>query len=173
MIHDKWFTSDTHFFHTNILKFVDDAGHRIRPFQSIEEMHEILVDNWNEVVKDNDYIYHLGDVTFQYNGAFNSLMKRLKGKKRLGFGNHDKVWNPALINNFEKAFFWKGFKEHNFTASHMPLRLDSLRDGSFNVHGHTHQNMMTDSKYINVCVEVRDYRPVHLDTILMEIRTAR
>lgn len=172
MVHDKWFISDTHFFHTNILKFVGDDGHRIRPFNSLDEMHEMMIERWNSCVKDNDYVYHLGDVTFQYHGAFNNLMHRLKGRKRLILGNHDKVWNPALIANFEKADTWKGFKEGNFTATHHPHRLDGLRDGAFNVHGHIHQNHMEDLHYINVCVEVRGYYPVHYDTILKEIKDA-
>lgn len=170
MIHEKWFISDTHFFHTNILKFVDKNGKRIRPFNSLEEMHEYMIEKWNSVVKDNDYVYHLGDVTFQYHGLFNNLMHRLKGKKRLIVGNHDKIWNPALINNFEKADLWKGFKENNFTASHMPLPLENLRDGAVCVHGHVHQNSLNKPGYINVSVEVRNYTPVHIDEIGKEIR---
>jgi calcineurin-like phosphoesterase family protein len=170
MVHEKFFIGCTHFFHTNILKFVDDKGKRIRePFQSIQEMHEYMVEKWNSVVKPQDYVYHLGDVTFQYHSAFNELMHRLNGRKRLIVGNHDKIWNPNLMMHFEKADLWKGFKEANFTASHMPLRLEGLRDGAFNVHAHIHQNKMVDSHYINVCVEVRDYTPVHLDQIKKEI----
>lgn len=170
MAHAKWFISDTHFFHTNILKFINDQGKRIRQFNSLEEMHELMIERWNSVVSDNDYVYHLGDVTFQYHGPFNNLMHRLKGKKRLIVGNHDKIWNKALITNFEKVDLWKGFHEFNFTASHMPLRLDGLRDGNFCVHGHTHQNKLSDPHYINVCVETRDYTPVSLDTIIEEIK---
>lgn len=173
MTHDKWFISDTHFFHENMLKFVDDQGQKIRPFNSINEQHEIMIERWNGLVKDNDYVYHLGDVTFQYNGLFNNLMKRLKGHKRLIVGNHDKIWNPALINNFEKVDLWKGFKEHNFTATHFPHRLESLRDGEFNVHGHIHKAHMEDLHYINVSVEVRDYYPVNIDTIAAEIEQAK
>lgn len=172
MSHDKWFISDTHFFHTNILKFVGDDNKRIRPFDSLEEMHEYMIEKWNKVVKDGDYVYHLGDVTFQYHGAFNNLMSRLKGKKRLIVGNHDKIWNPALINNFEKVDLWHGFKEWNFTASHIPLMLTSLRDGAYNVHGHVHQNSLKNPNYINVSVEVRDYTPVNIDEIAAEIQQA-
>jgi calcineurin-like phosphoesterase family protein len=170
MVHEKFFISDTHFFHNSILKFTGADGKRIRhQFNSFEEMHEYMIEKWNSVVKDNDYVYHLGDVTFQYHRGFNELMHRLKGKKRLIVGNHDKIWNPALQMHFEKVDLWKGFKEHNFTASHFPLRLESLRDGAFNVHGHIHQNMMEDPHYINVSVEVRDYTPVHIDQIGQEI----
>lgn len=170
MIHDKWFISDTHFFHTNILKFTDDGGKRIRPFNSLDEMHEYMIEKWNSVVKPNDYVYHLGDVTFQYHRPFNELMSRLNGQKRLIVGNHDKIWNPALQKHFVKADLWKGFKEYNFTASHFPLPLEGLRDGAFNVHGHIHQNKKADPHYINVSVEVRDYTPVNIDEIGQEIR---
>lgn len=173
MIHEKWFISDTHFFHANILKFVDSQGKRIRhPFQSLEEMHEYMIKQWNSCVGVNDYVYHLGDVTFQYHGPFNNLMSQLKGNKRLIIGNHDKIWNPALQKWFEKADLWKGFKEANFTASHIPLLLNGLRDGAYNVHGHLHQNNMSDPHYINVSVEQVDYLPVHMDTIVEYIKQA-
>lgn len=173
MVHEKWFISDTHFFHANILKFTGDDGKRTRPFDSLEEMHEYMVEKWNGVVKDGDYVYHLGDVTFQYHGAFNSLMSRLKGNKRLIIGNHDKIWNPALQMNFQKVDLWKGFKERDFTASHIPLRLESLRDGNFNVHGHIHQRASPTPNHINVSVEVRDYTPVHIDEITEEIKKVK
>lgn len=170
MIHEKWFTADTHLFHANMLKFVGNTGKRIRhQFQDLDTMHETIIQNWNSLVKPQDYVYHLGDVTFQYHKGFNEVMSRLNGQKRLIVGNHDKIWNPALMKWFEKCELWKGFKEGNFTASHFPLRLEGLRDGAFNVHGHTHETKMADPHYINVCVETRDYKPVHMDTILAEI----
>lgn len=168
-VHEKFFISDTHFFHANILKFTGEDGKRIRPFNSLEEMHEYMIEKWNSVVKDNDNVYHLGDVTFQYHRGFNELMSRLKGRKRLILGNHDKIKGTNLMDWFEKLDLWKGFKEFNFTASHMPLRLGSFRDGAVNVHGHTHQNMV-EGPYINVSVEVRDYTPVHIDEIGEEIK---
>lgn len=177
--HNKFFISDHHFFHNNILKFVDAQGHRIRGiFPTVEEhglsaMHEYMIEKHNSVVGDNDYVYFGGDVTFQYHAAFNNLMSRLKGKKRLIVGNHDKIWNPALMQWFEKVDLWKGFKEHNFTFTHIPLMLGSLRDGAFNVHGHTHQNKLADPHYINVCVETRNYTPVSIEEIGAEIAKVR
>lgn len=176
MAYDKWFISDTHFFHENILTFTDKkTGALIRPFSSLEEMNETMVQNWNKVIKPYDKVYHLGDVTFglhKYRSEFNTLMHRLNGKKRLTVGNHDKLKDPDLFSHFEKVEYWIGFKKHNFTATHFPIRLDSLRDGKFCVHGHSHQNKMADPHYINVSVEVRDFAPTSLDTILEEIKKA-
>ena len=171
---DQFFIADTHFFHANVLKFTGKDGTRIRPkFQSLDEMHEYIVEKWNSVVSANALVYHLGDVTFQYHGLFQALMYRLNGTKHLLLGNHDKPWNPALQVHFAKLGLWRVFKEHGFTASHLPLRLDSLRHGAFNVHGHIHEKRMDDPHYINVSVEVRDYTPVHLDSILAEMRQVK
>jgi calcineurin-like phosphoesterase family protein len=170
---DRFFISDTHFFHANILRFLNGDGSRLRrEFESVEEMHETMIERWNAVVKHNDRVYHLGDVTFSYKQEFRGLMHRLNGKKRLILGNHDRVKGTVLLDYFERLELWRGFHEHDFTATHIPLRLDSLRDGRFNVHGHTHRGVMDDPHYINVCVEHRGYAPVHLDTILAEIRAA-
>lgn len=168
-MNEKFFIGCTHFFHTNMLKFVKDDGSRCRPFDSLEEMHEYMIKKWNSVVKPKDYVYHLGDVTFQYHGAFNNLMSRLNGQKRLIIGNHDKIWNPSLQMAFVKAELWKGFSEGNFTCSHIPLPWQHLRDGEFNVHAHVHWRSLTDPHYLNVSCEVRDYTPVHYDEIIKEI----
>lgn len=171
-MHEKFFISDTHFFHGNILKFTGDDGKKIRPWDNLDDMHEYMIKQWNSVVKDNDNVYHLGDVTFKYDKEFNSLMSRLKGRKRLILGNHDKIKGTNLMDWFEKLDLWKGFKEHNFTATHIPLMLQSLRDGTYNVHGHVHQNSLNNPNYINVSVEVRNYTPVHIDEIGAEINKA-
>lgn len=171
-VHNKWFISDTHFFHANMLKFKDNGGGLIRPFDSVKDMNEYMIMKWNSVVKDNDNVYHLGDVTFDYGKEFNQLMSRLKGRKRLTLGNHDKIKGTNLLDWFEKVDLWKGFKEWNFTASHMPLMLQSLRDGAYNVHGHVHQNSLNNPNYINVSVEVRNYTPVSIEEISAEIQKA-
>lgn len=177
MIHNKFCISDHHFFHANILKFTNKEGVRIRDqfptsqAGGLEVMHEYMVEKWNSVVKPQDYVYHLGDVTFDYGPRFNELMSRLQGKKRLIVGNHDKIWNPNLMRWFEKAFLWKGFKEYNLTLSHMPLKEGSFRDGAYNGHGHTHGNVL-GMPYINLCVETRDYTPVSFEQIAKEIKCA-
>jgi calcineurin-like phosphoesterase family protein len=176
VLHEKWFISDTHFFHDNILKFIDDKGHKIRgdTWANVEDMNETILKNWNSVVKENDYVYHLGDVTFKYDGSFNNLMSRLNGKKRLIIGNHDKVWNPCLQKWFEKAELWKGFSDDEagiaFTASHFPLPQYGLRNGKYNAHGHIHQNPSTEAHQLNLSVEVINYTPVHIDKIVEEFK---
>ena len=70
---NKWFVSDTHFSHTNIIRYTG------RPFQSVNEMDERLIENWNALVEPQDTVFFLGDFglgttlvlteeLFQYNG---------------------------------------------------------------------------------------------------------
>ena len=166
MVREKWFTSDTHFCHRNIIKFCE------RPFANVDEMNEALVNNWNSVVGPNDYVYHLGDWFVGGNDRErNEILWSLNGKIRFIVGNHDEALlkSKSSLNRFEKILYWKGFKEHNFTATHVPHELKRLRDGAFNVHGHIHNNVEEDLHYLNVCVEVRNYTPVHISQIISEI----
>lgn len=166
---DQWFISDHHFFHSNILKFTKEDGTRIRPqYSSIEEMNEDYIEKWNKCIKPEHKVYHLGDVTFRYDYPFRELMSRLNGRKRLILGNHDHIKGTPLMDYFEKLDLWQGFNFKDgldFTCSHIPLRLDSLRNGKFNVHGHIHQNTMEDPHYYCVCVEHTDGYPVHIEEI--------
>jgi len=165
MPREKWFISDTHFFHTNIIRFCG------RPFADAHAMNEHMVENWNKLVKPGDLVYHLGDVALNHTDKeLTSLLHRLNGRKRLIVGNHDRIKSPVLQICFEKIELWKGFHEHNFTCSHMPLKQGHFRDGEYNVHGHIHNSpAKMEPCYINISVEVVGYAPVHVDTLVAEI----
>lgn len=189
---DIYFISDTHLSHNNILTFRTDTpnGELIRPgFENIEHMNETIIENWNKVVKPSDKIYHLGDVALGNVKDFHNIMRRLNGKKRLILGNHDKFDLPVYMKYFQKISSWRSFGEFEkkFVACHYPLHHHAFqyRKGSpgWCVHGHIHEKLvrintdkelrpigMPDSRYINVCVEHRNYTPVHLDTLLSEMR---
>lgn len=79
-----FFTSDTHFGHANIIRFCS------RPFQNIEEMNEVLIENWNKVVSKDDTVFHLGDFAFGGSSVWNSIIPRLNGHINLIIGNHDR-----------------------------------------------------------------------------------
>lgn len=161
---DIWFISDTHFFHDNIIQYCG------RPFANSDFMNECLVENWNSVVKPQDKVYHLGDVALGYGGnerELSLILGSLKGHKRLVVGNHDNLKSPSLQKHFDKIALWAGFshKEFGFTVSHIPLPIEHLRDGEFCVHGHLHNNISTNPKHINVCVEHTGYTPIHIDVV--------
>lgn len=79
-----WFISDTHFNHTNIIKYCD------RPFSDVNEMNEKIIRNWNERIMPNDLVFHLGDFgLFRGNKEPGSVLNRLNGHIYLIRGNHD------------------------------------------------------------------------------------
>lgn len=166
-----WFISDTHFNHENMItKFKLEDGSPSRPFESVQQMNEIMIQNWNARIKPQDHVWHLGDVVMGLREESNKILSRLNGKKRMLLGNHDQIKGNDLIKYFEKVELWRIFKDENFICTHVPLHRDTFRKVSFNVHGHTHHNSIDDPAYINICVEKTNYAPVHMDEILDMIK---
>ena len=161
--------SDTHFGHSNILKFKTTDGEPLRLFESVEHMNETMVENWNRVVADDDIVYHLGDVYF---GQGHEVLSRLKGRKRLILGNHDNAKSPEILNNFQKILMWRMFPEYNCLLTHVPVHASSLYKTKYNLHGHVHKNSVPESIYINCCVEMLNFTPTPIeDLVPKEIET--
>lgn len=87
----NYFTADTHFFHKSL---IHDRIFSNRDFLCVEEMNEQIMDAWNEVVCDQDTVYHLGDIalvdgkTKAYEKV-DQLLKSLNGQIVFVKGNHD------------------------------------------------------------------------------------
>ena len=166
MARNYWVTSDSHYGHTNILKW--GRGQ----FADTDEMDEYLIERWNEVVRPGDYVYHLGDVFCgpQTKERKSHVMKRLKGKKTLIVGNHDPIMEYCNGGWFRKVVMWKVFNEFNCLLTHVPVHESSLHErmverGGLNVHGHIHQHESPPGPYKCVCVEQTNYSPVNLEDI--------
>ena len=78
----NYYIADTHLGHDNIRKLSN------RPFNTVEEMDEVIINNWNRRVADNDDIYILGDFSYKGKDPI-SYLKPLKGRKHLIVGNLD------------------------------------------------------------------------------------
>ena len=76
-------TSDTHFGHTGVCHFTNSDGSKMRPWTDPDEMDEEMVKRWNETVRPNDKVYHLGDVVINRKAL--KIMSRLNGDK-VSFG---------------------------------------------------------------------------------------
>lgn len=85
-----FFTSDHHFGHTNILKYEDAMRRNAHGgrFQTVEEMDEYLIDQWNATVSPGDTVYHLGDLSYKLN-TIEQVLPFLNGSVTLVVGNHD------------------------------------------------------------------------------------
>ena len=91
-----FFTSDTHFYHANIINFCG------RPFKNVEVMNETLIANWNSVVGPDDIVFHLGDFCLGGSAEWTNILNRLNGKIYLIVGNHDiKNLRQGYYSHFE------------------------------------------------------------------------
>lgn len=166
---NTYFISDTHFGHANIMKFEPE----FRPFTHVDEMNEHIIQEWNKIVSPLDEVYHLGDVYFGSKSNL-SLVTRLNGKKKLVLGNHDTHTTMQEFNDvgFVEIYGMLKFRK-TMLITHAPVHPDELQYGAtHNIHGHTHGRLIKDkfgkpdARYINVCVERANYKPVHVDELL-------
>jgi calcineurin-like phosphoesterase family protein len=157
---ETWFSSDTHFNHKNIIKYCN------RPFDSVEEMNEGIVKNWNAVVTPEDTVWHLGDVTW---GHFD--MNRLNGKKNLILGNHDS--EDRITQYFEEVYIYhelKGLipKRRAIVLFHYPIESwNGKFYGSLHLHGHCHNTINnTGLLRFDMGVDCWDFKPVTIEAVL-------
>lgn len=93
-----------------------------RPFENIQEMNQILIQNYNAVVHKNDTVYILGDISHHLPmDRANELISRLNGKKILIKGNHDKKDDLEL---FEEICDFKTVSLNGlyFALMHYPIK---------------------------------------------------
>lgn len=165
-----YFTADTHFGHEAIIKMCQ------RPFDNAEDMNETLIQKWNEKVKGNDTVYIVGDMFYRCKNA-ESVIARLKGKKKLIIGNHDGSW---LNENTEKYFqsidkfleFSDGFR--HIALCHYPLMTWKHKEKTYMIHGHIHNDTSSDywqivkttQNLLNAGADINFFEPVTFDELL-------
>ena len=148
-----FFTSDTHFGHKGILKYCKDT----RPYATVREHDEALIENWNKTVtRNSDIVYHLGDFAWHNRGddpeyTAEKILTRLNGKKYLIAGNHDqkeiRKLNWAGVSWAERIKISGIF----IYMSHYPVM--GFRENA-HLHGHTHGNSQYRNRVFDVGVDV-------------------
>lgn len=168
--YDIFFIADTHFGHKGSITWKDNNGNVIRPFSTIEEADEIMLQKWNETIKPNDKIYHLGD--FCINRRMLKIGSLLNGEKVLIKGNHD------IFKINEYLPYFKDVRAYHvlngIILSHIPIHADSMMRFGTNIHGHLHEkrvmlNGEVDPRYLCVSVEHTAYMPIHWDEVIDRI----
>lgn len=155
-----FFTSDTHFGHKNIIDYCK------RPYASVEEMDAALEKNWNETVKPNDKVYHLGDFAFHNY----EIIDRLNGHIILIPGNHDHERGDKVKSRVaqvtEEVHYLKIDPEHRFVLCHYPFE-SWRREYRFHLHGHTHGTAGVKHNRLDVGVDAtKIMAPIHLDDMM-------
>lgn len=161
-----FFVGDTHFWHEAIY-----SKYHCRPmFDSIEDHNEFLIDRWNDTVGKNDVVYHVGDVSFCRYDAEQGLspIARLNGRKILIRGNHDEYPIQEYLKYFEEVY--GVHRKKKMWITHVPIHPNEFYRCVCNIHGHLHEKVLDDPRYINVSVEQNDFRPTSLDQIRQMIK---
>ena len=137
-----FFTSDTHFGHANIIRFCN------RPFQNVEEMNEVLIENWNKVVSKDDTVFHLGDFAFGGSSVWNSIIPRLNGHINLIIGNHDrKNLRQGYMSYFDMVVpqLQIEIEDNSIYLNHYPfLCYGGSYRGVWQLFGHVHSRPQAD-----------------------------
>lgn len=156
-----WFDSDKHFGHNNIIPYCK------RPWATVPEMDEAMVELWNQHVKPDDTVYHLGDWAFHNYERIGQLNGNILSVP----GNHDheraKKILPFLANGFlGEVHYLKIDKVYRFVLCHYPF--DSWRrEYKFHLHGHTHGTAGVKLNRLDVGGDATKlYRPVSLDEVI-------
>lgn len=157
-----FFISDSHFGHKNIIKY---SG---RPFETVKEMDEALISNWNARVQPEDTIYHIGDFAFG-DGSKDpgKYFNRLNGKKHLVLGNHD---NKKAINlDWESVGSMSEISvgKQRIVLCHYAMRVwhHSYR-GVWQLFGHSHGSLPENNTLaFDVGVDVWNYSPVSFEEV--------
>jgi calcineurin-like phosphoesterase family protein len=152
----------------------NDGVTKLRPWDDPAEMDEFMVQAWNERVRPNDKVYHLGDVVINRKSL--GIMSRLNGDKVLIRGNHD------IFRDDEYRKYFRELRAYHvmngMILSHIPVHPDSLGRFGVNIHGHLHANrVMTevwgkyeiDTRYHCVCVEQTDFAPILFEDVVKKI----
>ena len=163
---EDWFTADQHFYHDNIIKYCN------RPFNSLPEMHEEIIGNWNDCVTKHDRVFVLGDFAF-CNGVeqekIEKLLKALRGQKFLIRGNHDRApvthargWN--WVKDLDKI----STHGQEIVLCHYAMRVwRNSYHGSWALYGHSHSTLPDDVTSLSTDVGVDRWRfkPVNYEIL--------
>ena len=159
----NYFIGDLHIGHRNIYKF--------RGFESNQVHDDFIMDNIKRTVSKRDILWLLGDCFFNPESInfLRELLDNVTDNIKFVLGNHDTDKNQKVINElidqrlmqevhgvYKKRFFW---------LTHVPMHPDELR-GKVCIHGHTHNHIIDDDRYLNVCCEQVNYTPISQDEVL-------
>lgn len=170
----KAFYSDPHLGHSNIIKYCD------RPFESIQEMNDILISNYNRIINSNDIVLWLGDCFLKGTlEDYKSILNKMNGKKVLIVGNHDQGDAAMASLGFELVMKEAVMNISGVTCriSHYPYDSPGIVDkhvnrrpqknpGEILIHGHNHsKDKITTKRSISVGVDAWNFYPALYDQV--------
>ena len=181
----RWWTSDHHFGHENIIGFCD------RPFESVHAMHLALVERHNDIVADGDEEWILGDLVMRnHRMLLRYAVSKLRGIKILVPGNHDLCWAGRNPDPHRRVLYLDEggidrishkppvrLAGETVRLNHFPYRAEAPESpqrfaewrpedtGDWLLCGHVHNAWRQKRRQINVGVDAWHYNPVNDDTL--------
>lgn len=154
-----YIVSDLHFRHKNMaLK---------RGFKDEYDHDDTITLNWNKIVTKRDTVIILGDITMEKQQHYH-LLDELNGIKKVVLGNHDKPQHVKellkYVNSVSGSLTMSGC-----IFTHIPIHESEIKRFRKNIHGHLHNLKIDNEKYINVCLEHTDYKPILLSDLLNSV----
>ena len=172
-----YLTSDLHFCHNR--KFLYEP----RGFNNVDDMNEKIIENWNNLINDEDDVYVLGDLMLNDDNKGKELFSQLNGKIHVVLGNHDtdnRIEFYKTFNNIVEIAQAIRIKlnGYNFFLCHYPTITTNYTDDKKLKHrliclyGHTHQktNFFDGNPYIyHVGLDSHNNTPISIDDIIDDI----
>lgn len=163
-----WFTADHHFGHRNIIRFCG------RPFQDVDEMDEVLIEEWNATVGSQDEVWHLGDFACRCgpNRAAN-IFGRLSGRSiHLVRGNHDRKAILDLPWASVQHYAELSVGGRLFILFHYGMRVwNRSTRNSIALYAHSHGELPPIRNSLDVGVDVWNFKPVGVEQILSTVES--
>lgn len=185
-----WFTSDTHYSHTNLVSGVtrwrnadgEIPMNAVREFPDVDTMNELMVDNINKCVDAEDWLIHLGDWSFGGIERISEFREQINCKNIvLVLGNHDHHIQKEKrlqklfthVAHYEEMGITRKEGKQKLILCHYPIiSWNGMREGTFMLHGHQH--LKGDSRFcdrgnrrmdIGLCGSP-DFRPYHFEELV-------
>lgn len=166
------YIADLHFNHNAVIEYDK------RPFSSITQMNNAMIQLWNEAVNKDDDIYIVGDLVFKGELRPCEILQELKGHKHLIIGNHDRWFrdDESVMRHFKSVnhmLFIKDEGREVFMCHYPMIEYPQYYNGAYMVTGHIHlaQNEAFDfikkkERTLNCAAALTEYRPVSLNELI-------
>jgi len=173
----KLICSDFHFQHDKEFIWKE------RGFSSVDEMNKEIIRRYNTIIREEDDVYILGDCIMGKLDSGLELLKQLKGKKYLAYGNHDtdnrlKAYKESGMFEDIQMGYRLSHGKYSLILTHYPTLVANREDPKkvWSIHGHTHDKEKFNksvSKTYNVCMDAHECFPIDLEEIIKDIKEER
>ena len=156
-----WFTADTHFGHAKILQYCN------RPFDTIEEHDDEIIDRFNSMVSEDDIIVFAGDICWEnnYREANRKYLQHINGTHIYLNGSHDH-WLPSST----RRIWRKRIDGQLIVVCHFAMRLwESSHFNTWHVYGHSHGHLPGQGKSFDIGVDSHNFYPWSWNEIVKEM----